>query len=96
MSPEQVRGAEIDERSDLYSAGVVLFELFTGRTPFRSPDAVEVMGMHLNEPPPSPRSVRPDLPETLSRLILSCLDKAKLRRPASAAELERMLMRVRP
>jgi serine/threonine-protein kinase len=96
MSPEQVRGAEIDERSDLYSAGVVLFEIFTGRTPFRSHDSVELMGLHVNEPPPSPRSVRPDLPETLSQLILSCLDKAKLRRPGSAAELERMLMRVRP
>jgi serine/threonine-protein kinase len=96
MSPEQARGAELDERSDLYSAGVVLFELFTGRPPFRHPEAMEVMRMQLNEPAPSPRSVRPDLPDELSRLILTCLDKAKLKRPASAADLERMLMRVRP
>jgi hypothetical protein len=57
---------------------------------------MEVMRMHLNEPPPSPRSLRPDLPEALSRIILTCLEKAKLRRPASAGDLERLLMRVRP
>jgi serine/threonine-protein kinase len=96
MSPEQARGAELDERSDLYSAGVVMYELFTGRTPFRNPEAMEVMRMHLHDSPPDPRSIRADLPESLSRLILMCLEKAKLRRPASAADLERLLMRVRP
>jgi HAMP domain-containing protein/predicted Ser/Thr protein kinase len=96
MSPEQARGAELDERSDLYSSGVVLFELFTGRPPFRDGDALEIMRMHLNEPPPNPRSLRPDLPESLSNIMLACLHKSRLRRPANAADLERLLMRVRP
>jgi serine/threonine-protein kinase len=96
MSPEQARGAELDERSDLYSAGVVLFELFTGRAPFRDGDALEIMRAHLDEAPPNPRTLRPDLPEMLVGIILACLHKSRLRRPGSAAELERLLMRVRP
>jgi serine/threonine-protein kinase len=96
MSPEQARGAELDERSDLYSAGVVLFELFTGRAPFRDGDALEIMRAHLDEAPPNPRTLRGDLPETLVGIILACLHKSRLRRPGSAAELERLLMRVRP
>jgi serine/threonine-protein kinase len=95
MSPEQARGAELDERSDIYSAGVVLFELFTGRTPFTGPDMYEVMRMHLNTPPPKPRKLRPELPESLSEIILACLDKQRLRRPASAGDLDRLLMRAR-
>jgi serine/threonine-protein kinase len=96
MSPEQARGAELDERSDLYSAGVVLFELFTGRPPFRDGDALEIMRAHLDEAPPNPRSLRPELPESLAGIILVCLHKSRLRRPASAGDLERLLMRVRP
>jgi serine/threonine-protein kinase len=96
MSPEQARGAELDERSDLYSAGVVLFELFAGQPPFRDGDALAIMRAHLNEPPPNPRSLRPDLPESLIGIVLACLHKSRLRRPGSAADLERLLMRVRP
>ncbi len=95
MSPEQARGAELDERSDLYSAGVLFFELFTGRCPFVGADAFETMRMHLDEAPPDPRKIRPHVPEALARIISTCLDKSPLRRPASAADLERLLMRVR-
>ncbi len=95
MSPEQARGGELDERSDLYSAGVLMFELFTGRCPFLGADIYETMRMHLDEEPPDPRRLRGEIPEGLSRLILSCLDKSRLRRPASAGDLERLLMRVR-
>ena len=94
MSPEQARGAELDERSDIYSAGIVMFELFTGTCPFTDKDIYELMRMHLNEPPPNPRQRRPDLPETLSQLILTCLAKSRLQRPATAADLDRLLMRV--
>jgi eukaryotic-like serine/threonine-protein kinase len=96
MSPEQARGADLDERSDLYAAGVLFFELFTGRCPFVGRDPYETMRMHLDEPPPSAKVLRPHLPESLSRIISTCLEKSRLRRPASAAELERLLMRVRP
>ena len=58
--------------------------------------ALEIMRMHLNDQPPNPRSLRPNLPESLSAIILQCLDKARLRRPGSASDLERLLMRVRP
>ena len=95
MSPEQARGAELDERSDLYSAGVLFFELFTGRCPFVGADAFETMRLHLDEAPPDPRKIRPRVPGALARIISTCLDKSPLRRPASAADLERLLMRVR-
>jgi len=95
MSPEQARSAELDERSDLYSTGILMFELFTGRCPFVGDDAYETMRMHLDEPAPNPRTFRPELPDALAQIILSCLDKSRLRRPASAADLERLLIRIR-
>jgi serine/threonine-protein kinase len=95
MSPEQAKGAGLDDRSDIYSAGVVMFEMFTGRPPFRARDVAEVLQMHLNDPPPDPRTQRPGIPEPLAHLILGCLAKHRLQRPASAAELDRLLMRVR-
>jgi serine/threonine-protein kinase len=95
MSPEQARGAELDERSDLYSAGVLFFELFTGRCPFVGNDPFETMRMHLNDAPPDPRKLRSDLPDALAQIISACLDKSRFRRPPSAADLERLLIRVR-
>jgi HAMP domain-containing protein len=95
MSPEQARSGTLDDRSDIYSAGVVLFEMFTGRPPFQAKDVAEVLQMHLNDPPPDPRTLRPSLPEPLARLILACLSKHRLERPPSAAELDRLLMRIR-
>jgi len=95
MSPEQARGAELDDRSDIYSLGVVLFETLTGRVPFLGKDVSEIMAMHLSDPPPDPRELRPALPEPLAQVILACLSKHRLERPASAADLDRLLMRVR-
>jgi serine/threonine-protein kinase len=95
MSPEQVRGAEVDERSDLYSAGVLMYEMFTGRRPFDASDPFEVMRLHLEEVPPNPRTLQPTLPELLADTIVACLSKAKADRPATAADLDRLLMRVR-
>jgi HAMP domain-containing protein len=95
MSPEQVRGAEVDERSDLYSAGIVMYEMFTGRRPFDASDPFEVMRLHLEEVPPNPRTLQPTLPELLADTIVACLSKAKADRPATAADLDRLLMRVR-
>jgi len=95
MSPEQVRGAELDERSDLYSVGVMMFEMFTGRRPFDAADPFELMRLHLEEGPPHPRTLQPNLPDALAETILACLAKAKADRPATAADLDRLLMRVR-
>jgi serine/threonine-protein kinase len=95
MSPEQVRGSELDERSDLYSTGVVMFEMFTGRRPFESADPLELMRLHLDEPVPNPRLLQPTLPDLLAQAIVACLSKARADRPATAADLDRLLMRVR-
>jgi serine/threonine-protein kinase len=95
MSPEQAKGGDLDDRSDIYSAGVVMFEMFTGQCPFRGKDVAEILQMHLNDPPPDPRTLRPGLPQPLAQLILACLSKHRLQRPGNAAELDRLLMRVR-
>src|SRR5262249_59405639 len=93
MSPEQVRGAELDERSDLYSVGIVMYEMFTGRRPFDASDPFELMRLHIEEIPPNPRTLQPTIPDALAHAILACLAKAKADRPASAADLDRLLMR---
>lgn len=95
MSPEQVRGGELDERSDVYAMGVLLFELLGGHPPFVSDDLSEVLRMHEHDQPPNPRLLRSDMPDALAQLILGCLSKSRLQRPATAADLERLLMRVR-
>ena len=94
MSPEQARGGELDERTDLYSAGVVLYEIFTGRRPFEADRPQDLASLHMFESAVAPRTLRPDLPTLLEQVILTCLAKSRLQRPATAADLERALMRV--
>ena len=94
MSPEQALGRELDERSDLYTVGVVLFELFTGQRPFPGRDAAEVMQKHVSGEPPRPSSLRPDLPEYLEKVVLACLAKRPGRRPSSATDLYGALTRI--
>lgn len=75
MSPEQARGDELDPRSDQYSLGVILFQLFTGRLPFDGDTAMQTAMMHLNDPVPSPRRLNPDISSPLERVILNALAK---------------------
>ena len=86
-SPEQAKIQSLDERSDLYSLGVILFEMATGRRLFSAEHAGQVLEMHRSAPVPDPRSIRPDLPKSLSKIILRCLEKDPNRRFTSAAEL---------
>jgi serine/threonine-protein kinase len=95
MSPEQARGAELDPQSDLYSAGVTFYEMFTGSRPFESDDRAELRRTHLYEPPPDPRTKRSDMPDLLAQVILACLEKTRVKRPPTATDLERALLRVR-
>jgi hypothetical protein len=84
MSPEQVRGEPVDQRSDLYSMGVSLYEMVTGQLPFRGHSNYSVMSAHLQEQPQPPIVLRPDLPKGLSDIILMAMAKDPRERFQSA------------
>jgi serine/threonine protein kinase len=75
MSPEQIRGKELDQQSDLYSFGVVLYELLGGRLPFIADTPVDVMMAHLRDPPPSLTGLRSEVPAELENVVLRALEK---------------------
>jgi Tol biopolymer transport system component len=87
MSPEQVLGRTLDQRTDLFSLGVVLYELFTGSRPFQRASAVETMNAVLKEEPVEPLELNPRLPPTLSLVIRRCLEKNREERFQSARDL---------
>ncbi len=73
ISPEQARGSHIDARSDIYSAGVVLYEMTTGRLPFEGESPVSVAIQHINSIPLSPRDINPDIPEALQEITMKAM-----------------------
>jgi eukaryotic-like serine/threonine-protein kinase len=75
ISPEQANGYPGNEHSDIYSLGVILYEIATGRTPFQGDDAVAIMKQHISATPPSPRQINPNIPPALEGVILRCLAK---------------------
>jgi serine/threonine protein kinase len=86
MSPEQVRGERVDARSDLYSTGVTLYEILTGRRPFDGKTEYEVMTGHLREEPKRPVELNPSIPNNVSQTILRAMAKDAARRFQTAAE----------
>jgi DNA-binding MarR family transcriptional regulator len=90
-SPEQAAVEDLDVRSDLYSLGIVLFEMVTGRLPFAADSAAEVLEMQRSAPAPDPKVVRPEVPAPLSEVILRCLEKDPEDRFDTAGDLEAAL-----
>ncbi len=91
MSPEQALGEPVDERSDVYSLGVLLYELVVGRLPFPIKTRSQAIRYHTQETPPAPRSVRPDIPEPIERVILKALEKSPANRFPTASAMAKAL-----
>jgi serine/threonine protein kinase len=94
MSPEQLAGSELDPRSDLYAAGVVLFECVTGRVPFEAETTWALVAKHLEEEPPDPRSLNPEVSPALGMVIRKAMAKAPQDRFATAAEMHDALAKI--
>jgi serine/threonine-protein kinase len=94
LSPEQARGAPVDPRSDLYSLGIVLYEMLTGKVPFTGDTPVEIAMKHLSQVPEPPSKLRPDVPHDLDAVVMRSIAKDPDQRYGSAEEMDADLARV--
>lgn len=89
ISPEQARGDETDEKSDIYSVGVMLYEMLTGQKPFDSDKPISIAVMHMQTTPERPRAINPDIPPGLEEIILRAMEKDAENRYQTAADMIR-------
>jgi serine/threonine protein kinase len=94
MSPEQARGLPLDYRSDIYSTGVVLYEVFTGSLPFEGDSPLAVVLKHVNDPPPLPQSKNPRIDPKIAAIVMKCMEKDAGARFQSVGELYEALAKV--
>jgi len=87
MSPEQVEAREIDQRSDIYSFGIILYEMLTGKVPFEGETPISVAVKHLTASPQQPRELNKGIPESINRFVMKCMEKDRTRRYQSSKEL---------
>lgn len=91
MAPEQVAGKRVDERADIYSLGIILYELFTGKVPFSGDSAIAVGFMQMKDPPQPPHEINPQIPSEIENVILKCLEKEPNARFGSVAQVKAAL-----
>jgi eukaryotic-like serine/threonine-protein kinase len=91
MAPEQVAGKRVDERADIYSLGIILYELFTGKVPFSGDSAIAVGFMQMKDPPQPPHEINPQIPPEIESVILKCLEKEPNGRFGSVVQVKAAL-----
>ncbi len=94
ISPEQARAKNVDARTDIYALGVTAYQMLLGRLPFDADNAIDLVTLHLVEPPPPPRSIWPDVPEAIEMLLCALLEKDMEKRP-TLHEVSELLISVR-
>ena len=96
LSPEQAKGLSVDGRSDLYSLGIIFYEMLVGRVPFDDPSVPSLLVKHMAEPPRPPSELRPDVPPAIESIVLRLLEKDPARRFQSAEDLSAALAALDP
>lgn len=95
FSPEQAKGAYLDARTDIYSLGIVMYEMTTGRLPFEADNPVAIALMHIQDAPRAPKDYTPNLPENLNALILKAMEKEPIKRYQSSYDILTDLLKIK-